>query len=81
MLESNIKNKQLESEVIRLRDLQKNLKRDITKYKRIVEVSDSSSKRGLTEDEKDQLLKNFYVRLQRNSWILKKIIFEIKRNN
>jgi hypothetical protein len=78
MLESYTKNKMLESEVVRLRTLQKNLKRDIAKYKRIVEFG--TLKRGLTEDEKDRLLENFYIRLQRNSWILKKIIFEIKRN-
>jgi hypothetical protein len=69
----------LANEMVRLRNLQRKLKDDIQKYRQLVDIEENEEKRILSETEKDKLIENFQVRLQRNSWILKKIIFQIKQ--
>ena len=80
MIQEKVDIKDLANEMIRLRDLQKKLKGDIHKYKSAVKLSPSSGKIGISTEDREKLLDNFNSRLQQNSWILKKIIFQIKKS-
>jgi len=80
MIEGKVNLENLAGEMMRLKELQRTLKRDINKYKKAVNIESFSGKRKLTEEEREKLLANFNGRLQRNSWILKKILFQIKRS-
>ena len=79
MLEKNYKRKDLVVEISRLKDLQKRLREDIARYKRVLYSGQIEHRRGLSEKEKEELVNNFHYRLKRNSWILKKIIFQIRQ--
>lgn len=79
MLDTNLQYENIANEMIRLRNLQKKLKSDIARYKRVIDEGPFPGKRELTDKERDQLVENFQDRLKRNSWILKKIVYQIKQ--
>lgn len=70
---------QLAHEIIRLKELQKELREEIKEYKQQLIKEQGAGLFALSKEYKDKLVERFQWQLQRNSWLLKKIIFEIKR--